>query len=207
MKEKRLELSKNYLGHGRLEHIYRQTARNQLQGEIKRNKKKWWRKEMREREELETHGNGMGWRGGSRKKDTESYPETMRHTGLCPTLRKTGLCQAAVRKWTSWSRNVAFHPTLLPNALIHDGQADQLGLGLTWIASLLPLVLKILWSPKIKSAMKIRYLWNKEGWQRRGKQQKDNNKMNYIITNIWLNATRFIIACFIQIILLVFLTT
>lgn len=119
----------------------------------------------------------------------------MRHIGLCPTLRKTGLCQAAVRKWTSWSRKVAFHPTLLPNAFIHDAQADQLGLGWTWIASLLPLVLKILLSPKIKSAMKIRYLWNKEGWQRRGKQQKDN-KMNYIITNIWLNTTRFIIACF-----------
>lgn len=64
----------------------------------------------------------MEWMGEEEAgKDTEQlYPQTMRHLGLCPTLRrKIGLCQATV----------AFHTTLLLMPLFMIIAGDQLGLG------------------------------------------------------------------------------
>lgn len=149
----------------------RQTAWKQLKNEIKKEQKKWWNKDMG-REGRDTHGNGVErWRPREREK---SHPGTMRYYKLCPTLTKTGLCQAAVRKWASWFRKVAFHHTL-PHAFM-----EREGPGQTWIASLPPLVLKILWSPKIKSAVKVCYQWKKEGWQ--GSEKQWNDRKNYIIT-------------------------
>lgn len=56
-------MSKNILGHGKPEHICRQTARNQPKYEIKKEQRKEVEKDEEE-EKLDTHGNGVGLGGG-----------------------------------------------------------------------------------------------------------------------------------------------
>ena len=132
---------------------------------------------MREKEELNSPGDGMEWM--ERRKQKRYWiviPRDYEAPWAMPHFEKNRtLSSNSKKKLARWSRKVAFHTTLLPNTLIHDVQGDQLGLGWTWTASLPPQVLKIIWSPKIERAMKICYPWNKEGWQGRWKQQKNNN--------------------------------
>lgn len=56
---------------------------------LKRNKKKWWRKEMGEREELDTHGNGVGSRGGMEaERDRLITPRNYEAPEAVPHLEK-----------------------------------------------------------------------------------------------------------------------
>lgn len=63
VKEKRLRVEQEYFRPWETQLICRQTTRNQLKDEIKKHTQEKVVK-MEEREELDTHGNGVGWEGG-----------------------------------------------------------------------------------------------------------------------------------------------
>lgn len=62
-------MSKNNLGHGKPEHICRQTARNQPKYEIKKEQRKEVEKGDEEEEKLDTPGKEWDWGEGWRQRE------------------------------------------------------------------------------------------------------------------------------------------
>lgn len=160
VKEKRLRVEQEYFRPWETQLICRQTTRNQLKDEIKKNthtQEKVVKMRAKGRVRYTWELGGMGWRGGGRENETNHTQELWAILGYAPPWeRQDRTLSGNSEKMSKLIQKSSLHPTHL---LLSGGEKKRSAGIWTNLDCLTPTTGSkgLQWSPVIKSALKTCY--------------------------------------------------